>query len=225
MKIRYLSKRNLFLLLMALVMTAGLTVSVVFSRFTSDLQESTQIDIKEFYAAARLYTQDQQGQKVEIPLHTEGGLQYYDLTIDQLQDLKMDLSYIGSARTRLRFKLDISWFKYVTADGEQKEQLIFHKYPLLQLPDQIYNNVERDNWIYVKDILQSDETTEITIPAILSFEDQGDLEDPVSQNDISTHIRIFVTIDCVQFNRALALWKIDRFPWVPEETPQDPDDP
>ena len=205
------------ILLSSLLVTAGIAiVSFTLAKYQQNTDASADNTLEEFYAAARLY-RTENGSRTEIPLREdEDGLRFYELPIDPsgegspLDDLSLDIIYKGKARTYMRFNFDMNWYRV----ENNTEELILHRYPVYEYDDTlIFNNQEKDNYFYFKDMIDTGTDDEVGFHALTGMTDQGDLPDPVEPGDSADTLRIYVTIDCVQFNRVKTLWNMTRFPW------------
>lgn len=182
------------------------------SRFIGENSAAADETIEEFYAAAKLY-ETVDGVRKELPVSVdENGKQYYDISADDFEHLSMDVFYSGKAKTYVRVCVETCWYRQDT----DHQQLILHEYPVFAFNDEanIYDNMSIDDCIYFKDIFGSEDTEEKQINVISSVTDSGnDIDDPVHAGEHSERVRLFLTVDCVQFNRAKEVWKLDRFPW------------
>lgn len=209
-----LNKKHVIIMSVSGLMLVSLLlvlVGITQSRFRLDNRDDAKGTLEEFYAAARLYTTEG-GTRTEIPVQEDAnGRHYYEVQADKFETLSMDISYQGKARTYMRFKFDTSW--YHIKNG--REELIFHKYPEYTFNDQlsIYNNQQKDNYIYFENVIDTGSEAETVYPVITSVRDLGDFQDPITNTDQSTNVRIYITVDCVQYNRAKVLWNMTRFPW------------
>ena len=217
MKTQILKHKKLFAViscLLILCMVTGVFTYYTFSKYSSTEEDENNITLEEFCAVARLYITDDDGTRTELPVHTNGKSEYFDISIEDFNKLSVDIDYKGNAKTYCRFKLDISWYHTVKdEDGNDCEELILHKYPEYICANNVYNNVEKDNWFYFTEVTEPAEGDEITYHAITQMTDKGDFNDPIYETDKSVNVRIYITVDCVQYNRAKALWKLDTLPW------------
>lgn len=233
MKTDFLKNKKIWIAVCAIVLVTVLTIGIfTLSRYNSLETTDATVELEEFTAVARMtYIPDGETERQEITLTSNGNenLDYIELTLKEFETLQMNIEYTGQAKTYCRFRLDCSWMRETSAlrqneeTGQMEEyyytELIPHKYPTYTYPDytegegNVYNNVERDGWFYFTDILESEDGTAKTYTAIESIQKGSDFIDPITEGDRSERVQISVTIDCVQYNRVSALWKMTSLPW------------
>lgn len=197
----------------ALLLLAAIICMSVFysySRYESEDTASARNTIEEFYAAARLYL-SANGEKTELTLsQDENGKKYFEVPVGSFDDLSMDIVYQGKARTYMRFRFDMNWYHIVNG----REELVFHHYPDFTYDEElVFNNQQKDNYFYIIPMIDTGSDEETVYNVFTAMKDNGDLNDPIRSSDSADRLRIYITIDCVQFNRAKALWHITKFPW------------
>ncbi len=213
----------------ALILAATLVLAAGFytlSKYTSDKAEGTTVEMEDFYAVLKAYTVE-----TDVEGTTTRTEETYDIDqdritvdIDDFDTMQLDFVYTGEAMTYCRFKVDLSFLRdYDTdtdSDGTDEEvtQTVPHDYAVTAAENtygdddsiEIYDNTETDGWYYITDIMSGDTTLE----TVLEITDTGeDAEDLLDDDDAAQYVEIVVTVDCVQFNRVLALWDIDTLPW------------
>ncbi|MBQ8133294.1 MAG: hypothetical protein IJ192_02615 [Clostridia bacterium] len=179
------------------------------SKFMSDEETDATVTLEDFSAVARVYLKN--GNEVTIE-KDDNGNQYVEVDRDDLDGASLTIEYTGNAKTYCRFKLSYSWYREIDIDndGEKEKQLVPYVYPTYEYDDEvIYDNTKKDSWFYIMNMMEEPQTvegiTKITLGEALS--------DPVEPGDAATKIRLLVTVDCVQFNRVSALWKMNTLPW------------
>lgn len=208
---RHHKAAGLSVLVLALLGT--LVVSLMFTTLSRYEQENTapaRSTLEEFYAVPRLYL-NEGGEKTELYLsENENGKRYYDVDVEDFDKLSMDIVYQGKAKTYLRFSFDMNW--YHIRDG--RKELMLHHYPDFTYdPELVFDHQQKDNYFYIKSIMDTGTDEETVFHIFTAMKDNGDLNDPIASSDSSEKLRIYITIDCVQFNRAKALWHMSQFPW------------
>lgn len=220
------NKKIIITLCACALLTAGVGI-FTFAKFASTEETSGTVELEEFYAIARLrYTSDESGVEEEALLEIdENGntSKYIELSPQEFATAKVDIEYTGEARTYCRFKMDCSWSKQVeetyidtdgTTDSDEYTVLIPQPYPTFDLADNVFDNVQKDGWFYIKDIMESEGEEVKVINAIQSITPTGIFKDPITENDqYPEKVQIMLTVDCVQYNRVSALWKMDSLPW------------
>ncbi len=150
------------------------------------------------------------------------------IDVKDFGDTQLDFVYTGEAMTYCRFKVDVSFLQEFSTDtdsetGVTRTQTVPHEYAKTSSANTygtdvegkdiyIYDNTKVDGWYYITGIMTSDTTLEDVLDITSVGKDVYDLLD----GDESEYVEIVVTVDCVQFNRAKALWGIDEnddFPW------------
>lgn len=203
------------LLVSALVITAAIT----FAKYVSEEKEQGTIELKAFTAEPQLYIGDTLEVPATVPMtgENEGHLvSYYDIPVDQVNDLKVSVKYSGQAKTYTRLKMDMVWYqtKHDNNTGNDYNEIIFHKYPEYTLADNVFDNTSADSWFYFNEVLNAeDEEIFPAITAISSDLTNDNVGDPVFSSDRPDHVRIYLTVDCVQYNRALQVWGLEKWPW------------
>ena len=220
------NKKLIIAICSCLVLTVGVGI-FTFAKFASTEETSGTVELEEFYAIARLhYVSDESGVEEEALLQVdENGntSNYIELSPKEFESARVDIEYTGEARTYCRFKMDCSWSKtveeeYIDSDGVTKKDnytlLIPQPYPTLDLADNVFDNVQKDGWFYIKDIMESEgETVKINAIKSIDMKEDGFI-DPITQDDqYPEKVQIMLTVDCVQYNRVSALWKMDSLPW------------
>lgn len=220
------NKKIIITLCACALLTAGVGI-FTFAKFASTEETSGMVELEEFYAIARLYyTSDESGVEEEALLEIdENGntSKYIELSPQEFATARVDIEYTGEARTYCRFKMDCSWSKQVeetyidtdgTTDSDEYTVLIPQPYPTFDLADNVFDNVQKDGWFYIKDIMESEGEEVKVINAIQSITPSGIFKDPITENDqYPEKVQIMITVDCVQYNRVSALWKMDSLPW------------
>ena len=147
-----------------------------------------------------------------MPLSEKDGKRFFNIPVEDFDKTVMDITYQGKARTYMRFKFDVSWYY---TDNTGQDVLILHQLPGFTYGDglQIYDNRVKDNWIYFQNVIVSDTEEEQTFEVITKVDKKGDFIDPNDPNDQSQFVRVYIIVDCVQFNRVLELWNIEKLPW------------
>ncbi|MBQ3664569.1 MAG: hypothetical protein II919_00505 [Lachnospiraceae bacterium] len=205
--------------LLAVVTVVGGIMYQSYSKYARNASVDEVNELQEFYAAAKLYVRDGENLK-EIPLSEKDGKRFFDVSIDDFNNTIMDITYQGKAKTYMRFKFDTSWYykSYNDVTDKYEDVLILHQIPLLEYQDglELFDNRIKDNWVYFKNVVEFDTEDENTIHVITKMTKREDFTDPNNIHDQSQFIRIYVVIDCVQFNRALDVWNMERFPWENE---------
>lgn len=214
-------KRMVFAISALLVLFAGIAV-YTFSKYLSDEAINGTIALEEFYAIARIYYEDN-GEKKEVTVDPLAPKEYIELTPAQFETATVNIEYTGEAKTYCRFKLDCSWMReasdeYIDDNGDLIQntyyELVPHEYPEFTYDGEIiYDNVSKDGWFYIKEIMQSEGETVKTVNAISEVNTGNDLTDPIDPDDKAEILHLAVTVDCVQYNRVSALWKMNTLPW------------
>lgn len=214
------NKRRFFALFACILMTAAIGI-YTYSKFLSDESIGGSVNLEEFYAIARLYyTSD--GVEKEVTVDPDNRKEYVELTPAEFATVRVDIEYTGKAKTYCRFKLDCSWLRDVTDTYRDENgntvnsdytELIPHQYPELECDEVIYDNVNQDGWLYIKDIMETDGENKKTVHAITHITVGDDLIDKINENDESEYVHIMLTVDCVQYNRVSALWNMNTLPW------------
>lgn len=220
---QYITNRNIILAAFSLLMIIGLVFSITLSKYKSIEEIESRGMIEQFYALARLYyTKDGETTRSEAKIDDNG---YIELTPKEFETLTVDVEYTGKARTYCRFKMDCSWLRkvsetYMDQNGRtvtnEYFELVPHSYPKFTCGDEIYSdNVEKDGYLYFKDILESEDGVTETYHVITKVTKKGnDVEDLIDpERDKSERVRVRLTVDCVQYNRVSELWKINKLPW------------
>lgn len=220
-------KKTIITACICVLLAAGIGI-YTFSKFASQEAIDGTIELEEFYAVARVYYEDENGTEQEATINfddSDSSSKYLELTPEQFETVRVDIEYTGEARTYCRFKMDCSWLKDVTetyndttANGELTSDdytlIIPQPYPTVEVADNVYNNVQSDGWFYIKDIMEGEGENVEVVHAIESITPTGNFKDPIVPDDqIPDRVQIMVTVDCVQYNRVSALWKMDSLPW------------
>lgn len=224
--------RRLFLGSFILLLTVSLVFSAVMTRskYASRVSEPGNEELLDFSMTEKLYLHD--GSTVtELARQSEtigeNTFWFYEVPVSDFDKLSMDILYTGGATTNTRFKFDMIWYKTNTSTGDN--DVIFHRYPdFVFNQDEIYNNTKWDGWFYFKNRTTASTTpapsdtfaelsgntkTYHVLEAMTATGNSYDLEDPVEAQDIPDKVRIYVTIDSVQFNRVKQVWGMEAFPW------------
>lgn len=224
MKNKILKQKKLLpVLVIAVLLLISLGV-YTYSKYASLEQTGVEAELQDFSAVARVYY-EQNGEMKEAVISTgDDNAKYIELTPEQFDTLKVDIEYTGKAKTYCRFKLDCSWLHQDTeelldTDGNKITntyyELIPHGYATYICDELVFQDyIEKDGWFYFTEILESEDGSAKTYPAITSVEDRGeDFIDPIVPGHESELVRISITVDCVQYNRVSALWKMNSLPW------------
>lgn len=210
-----------FAALCACVAIAALVGAYTYSKYVSDNEVDGTVTLEEFYAIARIYYESG-GEEKEITVDTNNRKEYVTLTADEFNTARVDIEYTGRAKTYCRFRVDCSWLRdvsetYRNEDGEivtnNYTELIPHEYPSYELDEAVYDNIEKDGWLYIKEIMETDGESKKTINAITSIKSGDNLVDRIEPEDEAEYVQILVTVDCVQYNRVSALWNMNTLPW------------
>lgn len=189
-------------------------MAVTDSRFRDQHVKVADNELQTFYAAARIYSSSGE----EIPLSSEvvqgKTKRYFQVPADEFDGMKVRLSYKGEAKNYVRMKMDISWLRR-NAGNPDNYDLILHEVPGYQWvdPDSVYDNRISDNWIYFKNPM-GESDSETTIDVISMTLAHQDVQDPVEVGDKAEFARIYITLDCVQYNRVNELWNMAQLPWM-----------
>ncbi len=179
------------------------------SKYLSDEEADTTVTLEDFSAVARVYLKN--GEEVKITKDADQK-QYVEIDRNDLDGARVEIEYSGNAKTYCRFKLSYSWYREVDVDndGVKEKQLVPYVFPVYEYDEElIYDNTKYDGWFYIKNMMEKTETIE----GIQTIKLGDPLSDPVVPGDEATKIRLLVTVDCVQFNRVSALWKMNTLPW------------
>ena len=201
-----------------IVFAAVMTVALTRSKYTSRPQEQGDVDLKAFVAEPLLYSGNTllEPQSVSQTGENEEHLvSYYDIPVSDFRDLKVSVKYSGEARTYTRFKMDLVWYQEKTENGQTVNEIIFHRMPQTTAAENVYDNTSADNWFYFKEVLTSENETVYPALTSISSDPIGDnVVDTVNNTDAPTRVRIYLTVDSVQYNRAEKVWIIEKLPWI-----------
>lgn len=215
------TRRNVILLAFSGLLIVSLIVSFTFSKYSSVERVEAEAELEDFHAAARLYYEENGHRKEAVLKNDENSnVSYIEMTPEQFKTVTVDVEYTGKAKTYCRFKLDCSWFRRAReyeADGKTREytQLVPHQYPTFECDEEkIYNNIAKDGYFYFKDIMESGDGSIKKFNVISNVKNAGnDVGDLIDQSHKSEYVRVALTVDCVQYNRVSALWKMNSLPW------------
>lgn len=221
MKHKILKHKKILAVVACLLVISTLIGVYTYSKYTSTEKTNGEVELEEFYTVARLYyTKNGSEQEVQI-LQNDNNIKYVEMTPDEFKTLRVDIEYSGEAKVYCRFKLDCSWYHKINVEGENRMELIPHEYPTYTCRTDIYNNIQKDGWLYFTEILEADKSnseTRIYSNALTVDNIGNDVSDLINEDDKSEYVRIAVTVDCVQYNRAKALWKMTSLPWEEAES-------
>lgn len=219
MKSNVLKNNKKILSVIACLLVIGIITGIgiyTYSKYTSVEETGGEIQLEEFYVVARLYYQDSatfEEHEITITTNDDGSIQYVEITPEEFETLHVDVEYSGKAKIYCRFALECSWY-HSAKDGIE---LVPHEYPEYTYDEEVlYNNTEKDGWIYFKEIMEpEDDTAETRVyENVLAVSDAGeDVADLNDESDKADHLRIAVSVDCVQYNRVNALWNMTSLPW------------
>lgn len=211
-----LTQKRAFLIVcsFALIISIALTwISYTNSKYRYSHGQDGSNELQTFYAAVKIY--DKLNNELPITEEVVNGKtkRYYQIPADDFEDLNISLTYKGEAKNYVRMRMDISWLRVNQYDSSTYD-LILHELPTYEWgdPDAIYDNREIDNWIYFTNAL-GENNEEKTISVINLTHAHRDVQDPVEVGDKADYARIYVTLDCVQYNRATELWHLAKLPW------------
>lgn len=212
-----LSQKKVFLIACSCVLLISVVLtwsSYTQSKYRYSHDQDGSDELQTFYAAATIF--DDSNNEIPIIEEVVNGRtkRYFQIPADDFDNLNVVLKYKGEAKNYLRMRIDISWLR-TNQDDATKYDLILHELPTYEWanPDEMYDNREIDNWIYFKEPLGED-NEEHTISVINLTHAHEDVHDPVEVGDKADYARIYITLDCVQYNRATELWNLAKLPWM-----------
>lgn len=212
--LKKLNAKKIWIISLGFICVAALilSVSMTRSKYVSIEHETGKIQLEEFEIQPILYS-NASGQKTVVAPQSQGNYKYYELPASEFENLSLDIVYYGRAITNTRFKFDVMWYK---KNGSNYD-LIFHSYPDYTYNDSlIYDNFEKDGWYYFKENTTASDMLDgtKTYNVFTDIQSGNNVHDPVNPTtDIPDTIRIYITIDSVQYNRSLELWGMTEFPW------------
>ncbi len=221
MKNFIVKNKRAFVAVCAFVLTIAVIGVYTYSKYVSENKVDGTVALEEFYAVARIYYMSN-GEEKEVTVDSGDRQEYITLTGEEFNTARVDIEYTGKAKTYCRFKLACSWLRdtsetYFKENGEKVTnyytEIIPHEYPTYELDDVVYNNVEKDGWLYIKEVMETDGVSKKTINGIKSIKSGDDLVDKIEPEDKAEYVNVLVTVDCVQYNRVSALWNMNTLPW------------
>lgn len=124
------------------------------------------------------------------------------LTKDEYKKFSLSIKYQGKGKSYIRIMVQESWINY--AGGIQT--VVFSKPSNFQMANGFFDNRSHDGFLYSVKPTYNESNAERVIPVI-----SGITTNPTNGID-TTHVKIIVTIDAVQYNRYKALWNISEIP-------------